>query len=126
MANSDNVFRAGLTPKHVDIEALLEHLEFEPVEPHIIIPSKIDPSIKAYKSPAQEFELQLIELNGQQDIELSSATSECYLLLDGGITVKSNGTTLSVAQGEAFFSTEHAAFTIEAIRRSRLIRATLP
>ncbi len=126
MANSDNVFRAGLTPKHVDIEALLEHLVFEPVVPHIIQPSKIDTSIKAYKSPAKEFELQLIELNGKQDIELTSATSECYLLLDGGLTVKNNSTTLSVAQGEAFFSTEHTAFSVEAIRRSRLIRATLP
>jgi len=121
-----SIFRAGLTPKHVDIEALLEHLVFEPVVPHIIQPSKIDTSIKAYKSPAKEFELQLIELNGKQDIELTSATSECYLLLDGGLTVKNNSTTLSVAQGEAFFSTEHTAFSVEAIRRSRLIRATLP
>lgn len=127
MANSDNVFRAGLTPKHVDIDALLDHLVFESVEPQIIKPSRVSQSIKAYKSPAQEFELQLIELSGKEQINLQSATSECYLLLKGGLTTTDNsGTSLTIEQGESFFSAENTKVSIEAIRHSRLIRATLP
>lgn len=30
MANSDNVLRGGLTPKHVDVEALINHINFAP------------------------------------------------------------------------------------------------
>ena len=37
MANSDNVLRGGLTPKHIDIEELLEHIKFEPTYPNMLI-----------------------------------------------------------------------------------------
>ena len=36
MANSDNVLRGGLTPKHVDVAELMKHVIFEPVDPNII------------------------------------------------------------------------------------------
>jgi mannose-6-phosphate isomerase class I len=36
MANSDNVLRGGLTPKHIDIEELLQHIQFEPTYPSIL------------------------------------------------------------------------------------------
>src|SRR5690606_37656536 len=36
MANSDNVLRGGLTPKHIDVEELLKHTRFEAVYPHIL------------------------------------------------------------------------------------------
>src|SRR5262249_28273231 len=38
MANSDNVLRGGLTPKHVDVPELLRVLDFEPVRDPIITP----------------------------------------------------------------------------------------
>ncbi|VEI48685.1 mannose-6-phosphate isomerase [Actinobacillus equuli] len=36
MANSDNVIRGGLTPKHIDIPALLHSIDYRPVTPKII------------------------------------------------------------------------------------------
>jgi mannose-6-phosphate isomerase len=33
MANSDNVLRGGLTPKHIDVPELLKHIIFEGIEP---------------------------------------------------------------------------------------------
>jgi mannose-6-phosphate isomerase class I len=38
MANSDNVLRGGLTPKHVDVPELMKVLEFAPMQPEIIQP----------------------------------------------------------------------------------------
>ncbi|MEJ7679943.1 MAG: hypothetical protein WKG06_19210 [Segetibacter sp.] len=36
MANSDNVLRGGLTPKHIDVPELLKHITFEGIEPNIL------------------------------------------------------------------------------------------
>ena len=36
MANSDNVLRAGLTPKHVDVPELLKHVVFEETKPGLM------------------------------------------------------------------------------------------
>jgi mannose-6-phosphate isomerase len=38
MANSDNVLRGGLTPKHVDVPELMKVLDFAPMRPEIIQP----------------------------------------------------------------------------------------
>ena len=35
MANSDNVLRGGLTPKHIDVPELLKHIVFEGINPKI-------------------------------------------------------------------------------------------
>jgi mannose-6-phosphate isomerase len=126
MANSDNVFRAGLTPKHMDIDALLEHLVFEPVTPKVIHPSKVEDHIVTYKSPAQEFELQIIELKGGEITELTTGAGECYLLLEGNVEVSSGNTALSVSKGQSFFSSKDININFSSTGRSRLVRATLP
>ncbi|MFJ6383605.1 mannose-6-phosphate isomerase, class I [Kitasatospora sp. NPDC092039] len=38
MANSDNVLRCGLTPKHVDVDGLLAVTSFRPGEPEVLLP----------------------------------------------------------------------------------------
>ena len=37
MANSDNVLRGGLTPKHVDVPELMKHVRFEATNPRILM-----------------------------------------------------------------------------------------
>ncbi len=53
MANSDNVLRAGLTPKHVDVDELLRVVRCEPVALDVLTPAPDG----AYASPAPEFRL---------------------------------------------------------------------
>ena len=36
MANSDNVLRGGLTPKHVDVPELIKHIKFEATIPNVM------------------------------------------------------------------------------------------
>ena len=36
MANSDNVLRGGLTPKHVDVPELMKHTIFEGIVPNVM------------------------------------------------------------------------------------------
>lgn len=56
MATSDNVLRAGLTSKHVDVKELLRLVEFAPGEPEWLHPTRIgDASI--YAPPVRDFAL---------------------------------------------------------------------
>jgi mannose-6-phosphate isomerase len=57
MANSDNVLRGGLTPKHVDVPELLATLLFEGSNPDVLRPVDSGPGERAYRTPAREFEL---------------------------------------------------------------------
>jgi mannose-6-phosphate isomerase len=59
MANSDNVLRGGLTPKHIDIPELLSILSPEPFLPKIIEPSA-GAGFFSYRTESPEFELSRI------------------------------------------------------------------
>ncbi|WP_326689982.1 MULTISPECIES: mannose-6-phosphate isomerase, class I [unclassified Streptomyces] len=58
MANSDNVLRCGLTPKHVDVSELLRVVRFEPTDPGILRPEADDTGgEEIYDTPVGEFRL---------------------------------------------------------------------
>jgi len=63
MANSDNVLRGGLTPKHVDVPELLRVLKFEGGDVTFLDPQELVPNELVYPCPAEEFELSVITLN---------------------------------------------------------------
>ncbi len=63
MANSDNVLRGGLTPKHVDISELLRVLKFEDRDVTLLKPVKSTANERIYPSAAAEFVLSVITLN---------------------------------------------------------------
>ncbi len=63
MANSDNVIRGGLTPKHIDIEELLTILNFDEVPVNIIRPVSISECERIYKTSAEEFQLSVISIS---------------------------------------------------------------
>lgn len=62
MADSDNVVRGGLTPKHVDVPELLNIVKFEQLKTGIILPEK-NRNESIYRTPAGEFVLSVINLN---------------------------------------------------------------
>ncbi|MFD7735283.1 mannose-6-phosphate isomerase, class I [Kitasatospora phosalacinea] len=62
MANSDNVLRCGLTPKHVDTAALAEVVDFRPTAPHRARTTPVGPGELEFLTPAEEFALSRIEL----------------------------------------------------------------
>jgi mannose-6-phosphate isomerase len=63
MANSDNVLRGGLTPKHVDVSELLRVLKFEDRDVTLLKPVKSIANELIYPSPAAEFVLSVITLS---------------------------------------------------------------
>jgi mannose-6-phosphate isomerase len=63
MANSDNVLRGGLTPKHVDVPELLRILKFEGQNVTLLKPQASIAEELVYPSPAKEFELSVVTLS---------------------------------------------------------------
>ena len=62
MANSDNVLRGGLTPKHIDIQELFSILSFEPYKPPLLKPVQTTSAgCFSYKKCCREFSLFLVK-----------------------------------------------------------------
>lgn len=66
MANSDNVLRGGLTPKHVDIDRLLEILLFRDGPAAVVEPTGAPAGL--YQTPAGEFEVARAELRAETTV----------------------------------------------------------
>lgn len=87
MANSDNVLRGGLTPKHVDVPELLKVLNFEEREVDILIPEESNNYESIYSSSAEEFILSVISV--KEGIIYNSSLDrgvEILLCADGNAT----------------------------------------
>jgi mannose-6-phosphate isomerase len=61
MANSDNVIRAGLTPKHIDVPELTRVLDPE-VEVPVLTAREAAPGIEVFDTPVPEFRLSRLTL----------------------------------------------------------------
>ena len=79
MANSDNVLRGGLTPKHVDVKELLNILDFEEREINILDMKRINPCEYRYESHAEEFALSIIKV--KTDMDYYSPDKRCVEIL---------------------------------------------
>lgn len=63
MANSDNVLRGGLTPKHIDVAELLAVLDFEERTPRVLSQRPGAGGEFIYECPAKEFTLSVISVS---------------------------------------------------------------
>lgn len=106
MASSDNVVRGGLTPKHIDIQALLEIVDFAPRPPEIMAPHPVGTRLARYDTNDDQFALWRIE-PGQQATNLlpGSGTGRILLVINGTAElIRTDGTVEGqLAHGQAAF-----------------------
>jgi mannose-6-phosphate isomerase len=102
MANSDNVIRGGLTPKHIDVPELLRLIRCQGVLPEIIAGRQHDNTQEAfYESPSHDFCLSRIKL-GQGDLyENTTHSIEILLTLSGETLLDGPGKYLLMKKGES-------------------------
>lgn len=67
MANSDNVLRGGLTPKHVDVATLLDIVDARPLPVDVQQPP-LQGGAARYRTPVPEFSLTRLEVDGSATI----------------------------------------------------------
>jgi mannose-6-phosphate isomerase len=127
MANSDNVLRGGLTPKHVDVDELLRHVKFEETIPHIIHGKEIKNHLHAFVTPAEDFELAEINLSSGDKFVHTAVSVEIFLVLSGRIELhEADKSPLTISKGEAFIAFHDARLEISANTESVIYRASVP
>ncbi|MEU6475921.1 mannose-6-phosphate isomerase, class I [Streptomyces sp. NPDC047017] len=86
MANSDNVLRCGLTPKHVDVPELLRVVRFEPGDPGVLRPEAGSDGEEVYETPVDEFRLSRYVLaEGAAARDLTLAAPQILLCTAGSV-----------------------------------------
>ena len=103
MANSDNVMRGGLTPKHVDVSELLAILDFTPGVPALVEVVEESAGVWRYRTPAPEFALWRVDA-GTVPVSVPAADSgRIVLVIEGPVEVSDGSTSLTLVQGESVF-----------------------
>jgi mannose-6-phosphate isomerase len=87
MANSDNVLRGGLTPKHIDIDELLKHVNFAPTYPEVLSGDYINIYETIYPCPVPDFGLSKIVLKGTESYTIKSLHIEMVLIVEGEVDI---------------------------------------
>ena len=108
LANSDNVLRCGLTPKHVDIPELLEVVDFRSTDPDILRPALLPDADgeELYPAPIDEFRLSRFTLGGAapQNRRVSGATPQILLCTEGtAVLTDADGSVITLHPGESAF-----------------------
>ena len=100
MATSDNVLRAGLTPKHRNVAELLTATDFRPIPPPRCLPQRTGPGFAHFAPPVEEFELTV----ARPPVDaLPSSGPRVLVALDGPVEVAAGGETVEVGQGRSVF-----------------------
>lgn len=103
MANSDNVLRAGLTPKYIDVPELIDNTIFESTKPENI---RLKPVLKkgkmSYPIPVDDFgfEVCTVESMGKTQFVRSA---EILFCIEGKVTVSSQDHDVTLKAGESVF-----------------------
>ncbi len=84
MANSDNVIRGGLTPKHVDVEELESIVCFSGKAVQLVESHRTVPGERVFRTPAEEFRLAEIQVDPNEPYRSPGTGSiELLICLDG-------------------------------------------
>jgi mannose-6-phosphate isomerase len=127
MANSDNVLRGGLTPKHIDVPELLRVLDFTPVHPADLSPQvSVLGAERIYTTPAPEFRLSRVELDGTglrhpSTISFDMPGPQILAVTSGRIEVRGGGESVTAKSGRAVWLADSDPDVIVAAASSQAV-----
>lgn len=104
MANSDNVLRGGLTPKHVDVPELVKVLSFNTIaDPRVEQISLSDSAqVMNYPVPVNEYALTRCDLKAGQEVTTESDGPAIILCTEGSLQLTAqDGTCLELSPSDA-------------------------
>ncbi|WP_314174517.1 mannose-6-phosphate isomerase, class I [Streptomyces winkii] len=128
MANSDNVLRCGLTPKHVDVPELLRIVRFEPGEPAVLRPEPGPGGEERYDVPIDEFRLSRHVIGpGSAAGPLGARTPQILLCTAGHVVLRSvadgGESELTLERGQSAYA--RAGERVDVTGEGTLFRATV-
>lgn len=101
MANSDNVLRAGLTPKYIDVEELVKNTQFMPIsfENLILKPIGNQTEREVYPVPVEDFNFDV--LIPRNAVTLTTSSPEVLLCLSDQVTIITDIGSRVIYKGES-------------------------
>lgn len=102
MTSCDNVVRAGLTSKYVDIEEFIIASDFNARRPELLSPCAIGPAEQVYSTPVDDFCLSMIDLKVGGSFFPKNGP-EILLLLGEEACVRWSGHSLNLRRGDSLF-----------------------
>lgn len=117
MANSDNVLRGGLTPKHIDVPELLRITRFEALGVPFLEPVSTMFGQQIFMPPFAEFQLQHIELADTADdidmaggdVPIAANGPVIVLCVEGEMTIDTPRGDELLRRGDSLFIAAHEA-----------------
>ncbi len=122
MANSDNVLRGGLTPKHVDVAELLRVVRFDDSPCEVLQGEPQADGERVYRTPAEDFELSCFKLAGRAAAR-EARGPEILLVTEGAVSVAASGGGLQLNRGQALFLGAGVRYELSAADRAVVWRA---
>ncbi|MCF6385437.1 mannose-6-phosphate isomerase, class I [Mycobacterium sp. MBM] len=132
MANSDNVLRGGLTPKHVDVPELLRVLDFTPADDSAILPRPTRGGAElVYDAPAPEFAVSVLQVSDDQvgheiDAPAEQEGPQVLLCIEGTVDLHAKAGVVTLQRGgAAWVSADDGPIRLHASGPARLFRVTV-
>ena len=127
MANSDNVLRGGLTPKHVDVLELLKHMNFEETIPNIMLGDIQEDGLeRIYKSAAPDFELSQINLSTSDKYQSKAKSAQILIVIEGEALIVEGSSELTLNKGESAFLEAGSEYYISTSSSANIYKAKAP
>jgi len=123
MANSDNVLRAGLTTKLVDVAELLEVIDTEPVPPHRMAPTSPAPRVTRWAAPCEDFALDLVRPDADEATTLVAEGPEILLVMAGTARVEAANGRFDLPRGRSLFLAAGARVELTGTPGTEVFRA---
>ncbi|XP_060193555.1 mannose-6-phosphate isomerase 1-like [Lycium barbarum] len=112
MATSDNVVRAGLTPKHRDVKTLCSMLTYKQGFPEILQGAAVNPHIMRYIPPFDEFEVDRCILPEESTAEFPAIPGpSIFMVVEGKGTVTTPLNEI-IREGDVFFTPANTSITV--------------
>lgn len=123
MANSDNVLRGGLTPKHVDVPELMKHTLFESVVPDIMKGNPGAGGELVYPCPVPDFGLSKIAMSAGAAYQAKSFSLEIIIVTEGSALVNQS---MVLKKGEAAAIFANTQYSLTATGNCTIFKAFVP
>ncbi|XP_062023856.1 mannose-6-phosphate isomerase 2-like [Rosa rugosa] len=124
MATSDNVVRAGLTPKHRDVKTLCSMLTYKQGFPEIMRGVAMNPYVTRYIPPFDEFEVDRCHLPGGESTEFPAVAGPSIFVvtLGKGTICTCNGDN-EIIQGDVLFACADTRISVTSASQLHVYRA---
>ena len=115
-----------MTPKHIDVDELLQHVVYEPTVPNVISGHKTATQEELFITPARDFQLSRILLKAGEGISVPALTTDIYFVYQGRVSGTADEQKEHFRSGDALLVTPGAVVHFAAEEDVILFRATEP